>query len=187
MKISHLLLISLVLLAACKKEETSSPKTLSVTSVADNAVKPDTIPDKASFKIKLIKDSFNSDETDFVFNHNSSLAYIPNEDGLYFPGIGQASLSSISSDDRNLAINGLPYRQGMIIGLNVNTASEGAFVLEMSYTTKIPSTIHVWLRDTYLKDSVDIFKGNYNFNVIKSDANSFGSNRFKLVLKYLPQ
>ncbi|HEY4324341.1 MAG TPA: hypothetical protein VGN20_10150 [Mucilaginibacter sp.] len=183
MKISYSLLISFFFLAACKKEEASSPKTLQVTSTTAVSAAPSLMPDGASFKIKLVKDATHSDEVDFIFKQSFSSAYVFDEDALYLGG-GQASLSSISSDGRNLSINGLPYTKGMSIGLNVNTAApEGTFYLQNSYTKNMPANIHVWLNDVYLKDSVEILKVNYNFTMTQTDANSSGSNRFKLIIR----
>jgi hypothetical protein len=188
MKISLLLLTSLFFLAACKKEESNSPNTFHVTSISDAPVLPGPMPYNASFKIKLVLDASHSDEIDFVFRQNYSLAYVFNEDVLHLTGTGQASLSSISSDGRDLAINGLPYSKGMLISLNASTiVNKGTFYLEKSYESNVPSNIHVWLKDAYLKDSVDIFKKKYNFKMKKTDTNSFGSKRFKLVLKYTGQ
>lgn len=184
MRIPALLSIIIFSLTACKKETTSLPKTIGITSSAYSKFNPSTIPDNASFKIKLVKDSFISDQTFFVFNQNFSFDYVVNEDAPYFSGMGQVVLSSISSDGWNLAINSLPYHQDMSIRLYVNSIKEGTFYLQKSYSNNIPSNIHVWLKDTYLKDSVNIFKTNYKFKMKKTDTNSFGSKRFKLILKY---
>jgi hypothetical protein len=146
-------------------------------------VKPDTIPDKASFKLQLSKDSINTDETVFVFKTKSKTAYDPGEDAVYFMGNGKVNLASISSDGRDLAINDLPYTPGMSIGLDAITKSDGAYVLAVSYQSNIPASIHFWLNDTYLKDSLDVRTKIYSFNVSKADTNSFGKNRFKLVLR----
>jgi hypothetical protein len=180
-----LILLSLVLftLAACKKEEKISPNTTPPKSTAVIVAKADTIPDSATLKITLVKDTVNADETMFVFKHTSSLAYVFDEDAPYFQGFGEINLSSISSNGRDLAINGLPYTSGMSIGLDVQAKTNGAYFLEISYERKIPSTIQIWLKDTRLKDSVDLRSHNYNFSVSKADTTSFGRNRFKLVLK----
>jgi hypothetical protein len=180
-----LILLSLVLfiLAACKKEEKISPNTTAPKSTSVIVAKADTIPDTATLKITLVKDTVNTDETMFVFKHTSSLAYVFDEDAPYFQGFGDVNLSSISSNGRDLAINGLPYIPGVPIRLNVQTKTSGAYSLEISLQKKIPSTIHIWLKDTRLKDSVDLRTHNYNFNVSKADTTSFGRNRFKLILK----
>jgi len=146
-------------------------------------LKRDTLPDGAAFKIKLVKDNDNYDETMFIFHKTSTLAFDFNADAAYFPGYGAESLSSISSDGQDLAIYNLPYRHNLSIGLNVNVRSDGAYSFAISYQRKIPANIHVWVRDTYSKDSVDVCAKNYRFNVIKADTNSFGRKRFKLVIK----
>jgi hypothetical protein len=183
MKTSVLLLLSLFALAACKKEAMVAPAPAPLKFADVAALKNDTIPDKAAFKIKLVKDENNYDETMFIFNKAASLDFDGNQDAVYFPGFGQESLSSISPDGKNLAIYKLPYRPNMSIDLNVNVANSGAFVLTLSYANKIPSNIHVWVRDNYLDNSFDVSAKDYSFKVIKSDANSYGSERFQLVMK----
>jgi hypothetical protein len=188
-KTSTLLLLPLSLfsLAACQKEAKPIPQNIPAGSAAIVAVSLDTIPDKASFKIKLIKDSMNYDETAIVFGHTASLDYIPTEDATYLTGFGKESLSSLSSDGTALAINRLPYSPGMSIYLDMHAKADGNFFLETSYKNNIPANIHIWLKDTFLKDSVDIGVANYNFSVSKADTNSMGGKRFKLTLKNITQ
>jgi hypothetical protein len=190
MKTSTLLLVlplSLFSLAACQKETEGIPPNIPVGSAAIVAVSQDTIPDKACFKIKLIKDSMNYDETAIVFGHAASVDYIPSEDAIYLTGFGKENLSSLSSDGTALAINRLPYSPGMSIYLDMHAKADGNFFLETSYKNNIPANIHIWLTDTFLKDSVEIGAANYNFSVRKADTNSMGGKRFKLTLKNISQ
>ncbi len=53
----------------------------------------------------------------------------------------------------------------------------------MSDDEAIPADIHIWLKDKYSKDSVDIRKQNYSFDVTLADSNSFGKNRLEVILK----
>jgi hypothetical protein len=183
MKTPILLLITLLTLAACKKEAMVVPKAapLKFANVAD--IKKDTIPEGAAFKIKLVKDDANYDETMFIFHKTSTLAFDFNEDAAYFPGYGAESLSSISSDGQDLAIYNLPYRNNLAIGLDVNMQTDGAYSFVISYERKIPANIQVWVKDNYTNNSFDVSSKNYTFNVVKADTNSFGNKRFKLVIK----
>jgi trimeric autotransporter adhesin len=169
-------------LAACKKAAQILPNPAKTQPIAV-ATKPDTIPDKAIIKLKLSKDTINTDETAFIFNSTGKATYNPMEDAPYFPGNGQVSLASISSEGRDLAINNLPYTAGMSIRLDANTRATGAYSLAISYQSKIPTSIHIWLKDIYLKDSLDVSTKSYSFNVNLADTNTFGKNRFKLILK----
>jgi hypothetical protein len=188
MKSAILLLLTLVFLAACQKDIKILPKVTQVTSVATNStptttVKPDTIPDMAAFKIKLVKDSVNSDETMFLFNHTATLNFDVNSDASYFPGYGPESLASISKDGVDMMSYNLPYTSGMAVGLDVNANASCALSLQLSYQRNIPADIQIWVKDTYLKDSVNVCTANYNFKVNLADANSFGNKRFKLIIK----
>lgn len=183
MKKLALLTAVLFSLAACNKAEDILPKV--PMKVARNIIRPkiDTIPDNAMLKIKLCKDSINTDETTFVFNHSSGTGFSYNDDALYFTGFGQVSLASISTDGRDMAIYSLPYTPEMSIGLDARVKTDGPYLLKISFESKLPLSIHVWLKDNYLKDSIDVRKGNYHFNVIKADTNSFGKRRFKVTLQ----
>jgi len=196
MKASILLLATIFLFAACKKETVVAPKTPPVTqspstsgsnqgqvSTTTTATPPDTLADRAMMKIKLVKDSDNYDETMFIFTHSASSSFDLNEDSPYFPGYGQESLSSISADGRDLVINTLPYTPGAPIHLNVNAKSDGAFSLQISFENKIPANVDVTIKDNYLKSSTNISSAPYQFNVVKSDTSTYGANRFTLILK----
>lgn len=179
---TRVLLLVLVSLAACQKSAQILPGPIKTQPIVA-ASKPDTIPDKAVLKLKLTKDATNTDETAFIFNSTGKTTYNPMEDAPYFPGNGQVSLASISSDGKDLAINNLPYKPGMSIRLDANAKADGAYSLAISYQNQIPSSIHFWLKDIYLKDSLDVSTKTYSFNVRLADTNSFGKNRFKLIIK----
>jgi hypothetical protein len=184
MKTSILLIFTIIFLASCKKDIEIIPKIPKITTSSSAAVvNADTIADHAAFKIKLVKDSINSDETMIIFNKASKTTYSADEDALYLMGYGQESLSSLSSDGRDLVFNNSPYTPGMSIRLDVKAQSDGPFSLQLSYQIKLPANLQVWLKDNYLKDSVDVRTTNYKFNVVKADTSSFGKNRFKLIIK----
>ena len=170
-------------LMACRKEEKLSPVTAAKAKLASSGIKYDTIPDKAVLKIELFRDSIISDETAIAFEHTACLAYNSLIDAPYFAGTGQLSFASISSDGRDLAINTLPYKQGMAIRFDVHAKTDGLYKVMVSSESAVPSDIHIWLKDKYLKDSVDISKKNYSFKISQVDTNSFGKNRLELILK----
>jgi len=211
MKTLSSLLIAICLLTACKKETTVVPKTdtqsqnssqttTSQTSTSSSTsgqssqtsgTKPtgttttvaDTIPDKAMLKVKLVKDSINYDETILMFDHAASTVYSTDYDSPYMQGYGQESLASLSSDGRDLVINTIPYKAGAPVGLDVNVKSDGAFALQVSYLKSIPAGIQVIVRDNYLNDSLDIRTNTYKFNIVKSNAATYGANRFSVVFR----
>ena len=163
-----------------------SPSCIGASPIQDGSAKSllyDTIPDKGVIKVKLFKDSTTYDETVLFFNHKASTAYLFGEDAIYLKGFGQLSLSSISSEGNNLAINYLPYVPDMRVGLDVRTTQGGTLNLKVSYRKNIPASIQIWLKDGYQKDSLDLAKGNYSFQVNPKDTDSFGGKRFSLVLK----
>ncbi len=137
----------------------------------------------------LAKDSVNTDETMIRFNSQAGTSYNQATDAIYEPGFGAVSLSTLSSDNVNMAIDVLPLPklQSESIGLNVNVNTDGAYSLTLKDVVAVPPLFEIWLIDAYKKDSLDIRNNlTYSFNVYKSDTNSFGSKRFKLVIRQNP-
>ena len=176
-----IVLISLVLIS-CQKQLAILPRD-SRDSLQEHLTNGDTIPDNAEIKIRLKSDSLNTDETAIVFDHQASTIYNFQEDAPYFPGLGQVSLGTVSSDGRTLAINKLPFASGMFIRLDVKVKKDGTYLMGLSYQKSMPACVVIWLKDKLARDSVNILAKPYYFNVHKADTNSFGKNRFTLVLK----
>ncbi|HVS92191.1 MAG TPA: hypothetical protein VHE59_09180 [Mucilaginibacter sp.] len=184
MKTSVVLLIALLSLSSCIKELNGLPEPLKAKATNISfAPKGDTIPDKAAFRLRLLKDSINFDETMFLFCSTSKLCYDPDADGPYMQGFGQVNLASISSDGRDLAIYYLPYKSGMKVGVDINAKADGPYMIDIDYQRQIPSNVQIWLKDAYLKDSVNLSNNRYNFSVVKADTNTFGKARFSLVIR----
>lgn len=144
---------------------------------------------KPFLNLKLLKDSINVDALVVNFNSSAKQQFDPREDALYRTGSGVVSLSSMSSDNMPLAINAqaFPKLKASIVPLNVNANTDGLYQLNMIAVKNIPALYDIWLKDAYKKDSLDI-KHNpiYSFNIYKSDAASFGSTRFSLVIRQNP-
>jgi hypothetical protein len=150
------------------------------------------LPSSASvpyFHLKLIQDTLNDDATLFMFKPTASTGYVESEDAEVFAGSGSVTLSSVSSDNKALAINTLPLPglKQTTIPLKVYTAGSGLYTLNRMDIHNIPQLFDVWLMDAYKKDSLDIkHNTTYNFNVNKADTNSAGSKRFSVVIRQNP-
>lgn len=177
-------IILIILLVSCIKGINNLPivpkKPVPVQPVV---VQRDTVPDGGSFKIMILKDTTRLDETMVIFNHTASTMYINSQDAVYFPGFGAASISSLTSDGVACAIQELPYLQEYPMALKVDVRNDGVYILRLSYTNQIPKGIRFWLKDKYLNDSMDIRTGDYAFQVIKADTNTYGKSRFSVVLR----
>ena len=177
-KLIFFVLIPLAL-AACQKAGAPPNKIV--------ASKQDTIPDSAFFRLDLIKDStnrFGIEEAVVHFNHIYHLSYnlANGEDAAPPPGYDpNFYIFVLTSDDIATLEVGVPYSAGVKVPLSF-TAAGGPCVLKVSQQKKIPADIHIWCKDNYLKDSVDLQKGNYNFTIDKADTNSFGKKRFQIIV-----
>lgn len=134
------------------------------------------------------KDSINTDGLLIKFNNAASTKYVAGEDAPYRVAGGTVNLNSISSDGVKLAINvmSLPAKS-QVIPLNVNVTTDGQYKFNMVTVKAIPELYDIWLMDKYKKDSLDMRHNPiYTFDVVKADTNSFGSNRFQLVIRQNP-
>jgi trimeric autotransporter adhesin len=136
-------------------------------------------------RLQLAKDTINTDNILITFDPSAQTAYVPGADAPTLAGFGQVSLSSLSSNNIPLSIYTLPLTpKGVKIGLKVNSQADGVFTLNLKEIHSIPEAYDLWLIDGYRKDSLEIrYNNTYAFNIFKADTNSFGTNRFKLVIR----
>ncbi len=136
-------------------------------------------------KLQLFQNQTNTDNIIIAFDSKASPAYVIGEDAPTLQGFGQVSLSSLSSDHIPLAINTTPLPPtSCTIGLKVNAQTDGTYQLNMTSIAGLPSIFQIWLKDNFKKDSLD-FRSNssYVFDLLKADTNTYGSNRFSLVIR----
>jgi hypothetical protein len=140
-------------------------------------------------RLELEKDSLNKVDMVVRFSNSAKNSFVVNEDSQYIPGTGKVNLCSKSTDNVDLAINNIPFpKQSQTIKLNVNVTADGTYKLNKTEIKAIPNLYEIWLMDAYKKDSLDIkHNSTYIFQVAKSDTNSYGSNRFSLVIRQNPQ
>jgi hypothetical protein len=141
-------------------------------------------------RLKLIIDQYNYDDIAIGFNSGASPTYDYNEDSRYLPGIdAPEGLSCFSSDGVPLSVNFLPLPKQTpdVIRLDVEAENSGQFNLKRTELDSLPKIYDLWLVDNYKKDSLDLrVDSNYFFNIDKTDTASFGSYRFKVVVRQNP-
>jgi trimeric autotransporter adhesin len=142
-------------------------------------------------RLVLQTDSINNDDMLVFFKSTAKATYDPMEDAKYFPGLGALqSLASMSSDSVKLAINRIPFpnqKAPLTIKLSATVVSSGQYSLKRYELQAVPQLYDVFLMDKYKKDSLDLRANtNYVFNVDLADTNSFGNNRFSIVIRQNP-
>jgi hypothetical protein len=140
-------------------------------------------------RLQLAKDSIDTDDIYIGFDAAASSKYVFNEDAPSKTGTGKIRLSSISSDNVVLAINKLPLpnQTQSTIRLKVNATADGVYKLNMTEIVAISPLFEIWLMDAYKNDSLDMRQNKtYAFNIALADTNSYGSNRFSLVIRQNP-
>jgi hypothetical protein len=161
---------------------TGSTLLLSTKPVASNSV-------LQYLRLELAADSINKEETIVKFDNSAKNGFVFDEDSQYMPGSGGVSLSSISPDTVSLAINAVPFPKlnQTAVKLNVNALADGTYTLNMTELKEVPQLFQIWLKDAFNKDSLDMkHNPSYSFNITKSDTNTYGSNRFKLIIRQDP-
>jgi len=191
LRILTIVLFSAICLVSCQKDAiapvaattpVSTKTTSSTTTLNQDTVSNDTT--RGYLRVQLAMDAANTDNILLEFSPASKGIYVSSEDARTFQGFGLVSLSSLSSDNVALAINSLPLQtKGTTIGLVVNAQSNGNYNLNLSTIHAIPSTIDIWLKDNFKKDSVDFRKNPSYAFAITSNANTSGSGRFSVVLR----
>jgi hypothetical protein len=191
-KMKKLILPALVIiaLAACQKNKIIP---------GPSAVGKDTIPDGASFKLQMQTDSTGNQypTNDSInawvhFNHTYHLdfSFYSGEDSGDQNADQNYSgwkFDAVSRDGGLLRIDGVPYKPGVDVPLYIWSATTynygQHFILYALNQVNIPSDIHIWVKDNLMKDSADIRNKPYRFYIHHLDTNSFGGNRFKVVLE----
>jgi len=133
--------------------------------------------------VQLVKDSSTKDEIAIQFSKTYHLTYDAYEDNRVPASSPPVLLSALASDGTVLNWDGVPYTPGMSIPLAANVTTSGPYFLKVSRLVNIPSNIQVWCKDNLTKDSLNIRKGNYHFNIDNADTNSFGKRRFQIVVR----
>lgn len=171
-----------IVLIACKKEKI-------VSHAVVIPVVYDTIPDGGSFRIRIAKDSINSDVDLIYFNHTKSVNYIPGEDAPSLSGFGIDNISVMEPynvDKTKIvpeSIVQMPYTVGMIIPLGVRAKIDTIYIIKALTTVKMPTSIKIWLKDSLTGDSTNIRAGNAYVHIAVSPQGVYVQNRFSLILR----
>ncbi|HVW15273.1 MAG TPA: T9SS type A sorting domain-containing protein [Mucilaginibacter sp.] len=138
-------------------------------------------------RLQMAMDTVNTDGIIINFDPSTKPAFDPTEDARYKTGTGKVSLSSLSTDNVALAINGLPLSNGLVISLKVGASSGGTYKLNMKSISGIPQVYDVWLKDAVTRDSVNMrTTSSYSFTINTSDTSTFGSRRFTIAIEQNP-
>ncbi len=141
-------------------------------------------------RLNLITDTANAVDMVVGFNSNTSTAYDQQLDAKFVKGSGSLqTLASISSDSVKTAVKWLPFPKkslSQVIKLFVNASNYGTYTLQRTDFKAIPAIYDVWLMDNYKKDSLDIRNNTTYIFDITTDTNSYGGNRFTLVIRQNP-
>ncbi len=133
------------------------------------------------FRVRLVKDSINSDETVIVFDNAKGNNFNTEEDALKYFGSG-VNIATKTPDSIYTAIN---FKAEALandtIPLFVSAASNGTYSLEFTTMQTFITNFDVFLIDNFLNVSVDL-KQNPSYVFQKtSDPLSVGDERFKIV------
>ncbi len=187
------ILVAGMFLSACQKDavvpqtqqtEVSTTKITTSTS-NQNPVTPQVDTVKGYLRIQLAATGNSFDNILIDFDPTTKPTYSASWDAITFAGFGAVSLSSLTSNDYACAINTRPLTvSGTSVALKVGAKTDGTYKLNLLTVSAIPATFNIWLKDNFLKDSLD-FRHNttYAFNLKLADTNTYDSKRFSVVLR----
>jgi hypothetical protein len=142
-------------------------------------------------RLKMVTDTVNYSDMVIGFNSTSNTTFNPLEDSRFVWGMGTPeSITAVSSDSIDVSAKWLPFpknNSARVVNLYVWAATSGTYTVQRTDFKSIPAIYEVWLMDGYKKDSLDIRNNTtYAFDVNLSDTASFGSNRFKVIIRQNP-
>jgi hypothetical protein len=141
-------------------------------------------------RLKLVKDSVNTDEIVIRLSEQASNKFVFNEDAEDMGGNGaKVSLSAISADSIRLAIDFVPFPglQQEVVQLLTDATASGTYQLVNTQLDDLPPLYEMWLKDAFTNDSLKL-KANaaYPFTIDKNNPATFGSRRFTVVIRQSP-
>ncbi|RYE35097.1 MAG: T9SS type A sorting domain-containing protein [Sphingobacteriaceae bacterium] len=158
---------------AAKATDTSNPAVLSGKTAFDIDF----------IRLNLQKDTVEQDDILITFKDGQSENYVQQEDIEDLSGQNAAaSLSSISKEKKQLAVNAYPpVKNTTAIPLYVDAAADGSFKLKLTDWSASFKTQNVYLKDNFTGDSVNLSKQQeYAFFIRKNTEATFGGDRFVL-------
>jgi hypothetical protein len=135
-------------------------------------------------KMEQASDSTNYDYCGIYFGTDSD--NLDDNDGVDLDGASpKLYMSSYTADLKRTCINSMSdYKPGKTIKLYANGLTDGVYKLKIEEIKNIDAAYDIWLMDAYKKDSLDMRSNNtYSFNVVRSDATTYGGGRFSLVIR----
>lgn len=142
-------------------------------------------------RLKMSKDSINTDEIVIRCDNTASSKMVYGEDAYDLGGIDpEVSLSAYSSDDVPLAIDFRPFPglQADVVPLFVGAKSSGAYQLASTQFSDLAPRYDVWLKDAFKGDSLKLtLNAVYTFNIDKSNPATFGKKRFTVTICQNPE
>nr|WP_067063660.1 T9SS type A sorting domain-containing protein [Mucilaginibacter sp. L294] len=136
--------------------------------------------------LKMVQDSTNYDIAYLRFLDTYKKEYDEMEDADHLNGSGQTVfLGAMTIDNHLVALASQPLeKQKTSVFLNVNDSKSGLYSIEKIDISGIPPVYDVWLMDHFKKDSLDIrANSTYKFNLDKNNAETYGANRFEVVIR----
>ncbi len=141
-------------------------------------------------RLKLQKDSINTDEIVIRISDKASTKFVVNEDAEDMGGNGALeSLSAFSSDSVALAIDFVPFpgKQQEIIPLYTDATESGTYKLINTQLANLPPLYEIWLKDSFTNDSLKLEpNAAEQFTIDKNNPATFGSSRFTVVIRQNP-
>ena len=140
-----------------------------------------------TFKITLTNSYSETDECLFIHD-NTGNEEGTDETDMYKFFNDELNVYFIAKDNSRLAMNAKPIRPGTdtmklaVFSFDTSSVSAATHHLNFTRIDEIKPSIHIYLRDKYANNFINLRNQSlYTFD-INNDANSYGNNRFEIIL-----
>lgn len=136
--------------------------------------------------LQLLQDSANYDFAQLRFGDNYKNTFYDMEDAEDLNGSGQAVFfGAMTSDKQLVAIASQPLNKEVTsVFLSVDDNTTGIYAIKKVDVSGISALYDIWLMDHFTKDSLDLRHNEmYNFNLNKNNPETFGNNRFEVIIR----
>jgi hypothetical protein len=140
-----------------------------------------------TFKITLTNSYSETDECLFIHDNTGNEAGTDETDMYKFFN-DELNVYFIADDNSRLSMNAKPITPGIdtlklaVWSFDTSNVSVASHQLSFSRVEEIKPSIHIYLRDKYMNTLTDLRQQtNYDFQ-ITNDANSYGNNRFEILI-----
>lgn len=138
------------------------------------------------FRIRMTMDSINQDE--MVVKYIDEAANTKDVYDIAKMWGAEVNIATLSKDGSYLALNSKPFKgEGDTVRMGVYARSTGSYTMSFVNAADFAENLPLFLLDYYTGNIIDLRTDTaYTFSITMSDVQSFGDNRFEMIVGKMP-